>query len=79
MEIENRILTEKRLSTMEEKIDNITKTVDKVSCTLEKMDAKIETLDSKYSGKWVEKAIVAIGTALTIAAAGGLVNYFINN
>ncbi len=64
---------------MEQKIDNITKTVDKVSCTLEKMDAKIETLDSKYSGKWVEKAIISIGTALVIAAVGGLINYFINN
>ncbi len=77
--MENRILTEKRLSTMEQKIDNITKTVDKVSCTLDKMDSKIEALDSKYSGKWVETAIISIGTALIIAAIVGLFNYFTKN
>ena len=58
--MDERILTEKRLSTMEQKIDNLTKSVEEIG-------KDIKSLDNKYSGKWVEKAIVGIGTGLVIA------------
>lgn len=58
--MDERILTEKRLSTMEQKIDNLTKSVEEIG-------NDIKSLDTKYSGKWVEKAIVAIGTGVVIA------------
>lgn len=58
--MDERILTEKRLSTMEQKIDNLTKSVEEIG-------KDIKSLDTKYSGKWVEKAIVAIGTGVVIA------------
>ena len=78
-----KIKTENRLATMEQKIDNLIEKVDEVSNDVKdhvKWEAeKYEKLDSKYSAKWVEKAIVSIGTALIIAAAGGIITYFINN
>ena len=58
--MDEKILTEKRLSTMEQKIDNLTKSVEEIG-------KDIKSLDNKYSGKWVEKAIVGIGTGLVIA------------
>ena len=58
--MDERILTEKRLSTMEQKIDNLTKSVEEIA-------KDIKSLDTRYSGKWVEKAIVAIGTGVVIA------------
>lgn len=77
------IKTERRLTTMEQKIDNLIKIVNEVSSDVKdhvKWEAeKYEKLDAKYSGKWVEKAIVSIGTALIIAAIGGIITYFINN
>ena len=45
---------------MEQKIDNLTKSVEEIA-------KDIKSLDTKYSGKWVEKAIVAIGTGVVIA------------
>lgn len=45
---------------MEQKIDNLTKSVEEIG-------KDIKSLDTKYSGKWVEKAIVAIGTGVVIA------------
>jgi len=58
--MDERILTEKRLSTMEQKIDNLAKSVEEIA-------KDIKSLDTRYSGKWVEKAIVAIGTGVVIA------------
>ena len=58
--MDERILTEKRLSTMEQKLDNLTKSVEEIG-------KDIKSLDTRYSGKWVEKAIVAIGTGVVIA------------
>ena len=69
--MDNHINNEKRLATMEAKIDNITKSVDGIAKDI-KEHVKCETeryekLDTKYSGKWVEKAIISIGTAIVIA------------
>ena len=66
-----KIKTENRLTTMEQKIDNLIEDVKEIG-------KDIKELDSKYSGKWVEKAIVSIGTALIISAAGGIITYIIN-
>lgn len=69
--MEKDIHTEKRLATMEQKIDNIITSVDKIEKKIDKHveweNEKYEKLDSKYSGKWVEKAIISIGTALIIS------------
>ena len=83
--MDERINTERRLTTMEQKIDNLIKIVEKVGENVDKVDSKLdkhveweaekyEKLDNKYSGKWVEKAIVAIGTAIIIAVAGALIS-----
>ena len=55
---------------MEQKIDNLTSTVNKIDEKLDKHveweSEKYEKLDGKYSGKWVEKALlVVIGIAST--------------
>ena len=79
-----KIKTENRLTIMEQKIDNLIKSVDNVGKNVDKVDLKLdkhvqweaekyEKLDSKYSGKWVEKAIIAIGTAITITIIGALI------
>jgi hypothetical protein len=63
---------------MEQKIDNLKEDISEVKDAVKgisndikdhvKWEAeKYEKLDSKYSGKWVEKAIVSIGTAVVIA------------
>jgi len=54
-----RIKTENRLTIMEQKIDNLTDKVQDIACDIKK-------LDDKYSGKWVEKALlVLIGIVAT--------------
>lgn len=68
--MEKEIKTENRLTIMEQKIDNLIETVDKIDNKLDKhidLEAKnYEKLDNKYSGKWVEKALlVVIGIAST--------------
>lgn len=62
------IKTENRLATMETKLDNLIEDVKEIG-------KDIKEFDSKYSGKWVEKAI--IGICSTIIA--GIVLYFFNN
>lgn len=82
--------TENRLATMEQKIDNLIQSVDKVGKNVDKVDAKLdkhveweaekyEKLDSKYSGKWVEKAIISIGTAIIITIIGGIITFVMKN
>lgn len=74
---ERTLKTEKRLSKMEEKLDNIAEKVNNIASDIKdhvKWEAeKYEKLDNKYSGKWVEKAIIAIGTAITITIIGALI------
>ena len=74
---ERTLTTEKRLSKMEEKLDNIAEKVNNIASDIKdhvKWEAeKYEKLDNKYSGKWVEKAIIAIGTAITITIIGALI------
>ena len=69
--METSIKNENRLAKMEQKIDNLIDSVEKIDSKLDKhidFEAeKYEKLDVKYSGKWVEKAIIAIGTAVAIA------------
>ena len=69
--MEKDIHTEKRLATMEQKIDDLREDVKEIASDIKdhiKLEAeKYEKLDSRYSGKWVEKAIISIGTALIIS------------
>ena len=53
METKDKIITEKRLATMEQKIDNLIKNVNEIS-------ADIKKLDTKYSAKWVEKTVLVL-------------------
>lgn len=79
--------TENRLSIMEQKIDNLNEDIREVKNDVKdiaqdikdhvKWEAeKYEKLDNKYSGKWVEKAIISIATTLIVAAIIGLFTYF---
>lgn len=72
---------ENRLTIMEQKIDNLIDDVKDIAKGIKdhvKWEAeKYEKLDSKYSGKWVEGAIIAIGTAIIIALFGAIITYFI--
>ncbi len=88
METTERIQTEKRLATMEQKIDNIIDGVKNLGTTIDKVDSKLdnhikresekyEKLDNKYSAKWVETGVIAITTALIIASIVGLFNFII--
>lgn len=81
METNEKILTEKRLSTMEQKIDNLIDDVKEISADIKdhikRESEKYEKLDNKYSAKWVETGVIAITTALIIAAIVGLFNFFI--
>jgi len=65
------IKTENRLATMEQKIDNLIEDVKEIASDIKihvKWEAeKYEKLDGKYSGKWVEKAIISISTAVLVA------------
>ena len=68
--MDDKINNEKRLATMEQKIDNLIDDVKGIASDIKdhvKWEAeKYEKLDSKYSGKWVEKALlVVIGIAAT--------------
>ena len=75
--MEKEIITEQRFTMLEVKLDNLTEKVQDISDDIKshvKWEAeKYEKLDNKYSGKWVEKAIIAIGTAITITIIGALI------
>ena len=79
--MDEKILTEKRLSTMEQKIDNLIKSVEKVGENIDKVDLKLdkhveweaekyEKLDTKYSAKWVEKTLLVIIGLIISGLAG---------
>lgn len=80
METNEKILTEKRLATMEQKIDNLIDDVKEMATDIKdhiRWEAeKYEKLDNKYSAKWVESGVIAIITAIIIAAIVGLFKYF---
>lgn len=77
--MERDIHTEKRLATMEQKIDDLREDVKEIASDIKdhiKWEAeKYEKLDSKYSGKWVEKAIISIGTALIISILAAILKF----
>lgn len=88
--MEKEVKLENRLTVMEQKIDNLIKSVDNVSTNVNKVNSKLEEhiklegekyekLDNKYSAKWVETGVVAITTALIIAAIVGIGTYFFKN
>ncbi len=66
--MENQVQTEKRLATMEQKIDNLIEDVRDIA-------KDIKCLDGKYSGKWVEKTVIAIGTAVASAIIIALIKF----
>ena len=74
--MDEKINNEKRLATMEQKLDDLKEDVKSIASDIKdhiKWEAeKYEKLDSKYSGKWVEKAIISIGTALIISILAAL-------
>ena len=76
METSEKILTEKRLATMEQKIDNLKEDIGDVKIDIKGIASDIKQLDSKYSAKWVESGVIAIITAIIIAAVVGLFKYF---
>ena len=72
------VKTENRLTIMEQKIDNLKDDICDVKNDIKGIakdindhvkweTEKYEKLDNKYSGKWVESAIISIGTAVVIA------------
>ena len=76
--MENAIRTENRLTIMEQKIDHVSKQVESVKDDVKVVsdiikehvkceNDKYQKLDEKYSGKWVEKAIISIVTAVAIS------------
>ena len=77
--MERSINNETRLAKMEQKIDNIVEDVKEISKDIKDHirweGEKYEKLDSKYSGKWVEKAIISIGTALIISILAALLKF----
>ena len=84
--MENAIRTENRLTIMEQKIDHVSKQVEsvkddvKVVSDIIKEHVKCENdryqkLDEKYSGKWVEKAIISIGTAVAISIIMAVIKF----
>lgn len=78
---ERTLITEKRLSKMEEKLDNLTDKIQDIAKDIKdhvKWEAeKYEKLDSKYSAKWVESLTLTIAGGLTVAILGGLFFYFL--
>ena len=75
--MEKEVKLENRLTIMEQEIDNLINSVDNVSKNVDKVNSKLEEhvkfegekyekLDNKYSGKWVEKAIISIGTGIIL-------------
>ena len=77
--MDEKINNEKRLATMEQKLDDLKEDVKAIASDLKdhiKREAeKYDKLDSKYSGKWVEKAIISIGTALIISILAALLKF----
>lgn len=77
--MDEKINNEKRLATMEQKLDDLKEDVKSIASDIKdhiKWEAeKYEKLDSKYSGKWVEKAIISIGTALIISILAALLKF----
>ena len=77
--MDEKINNEKRLATMEQKLDDLKEDVKSIAYDIKdhiKFEAeKYEKLDSKYSGKWVEKAIISIGTALIISILAALLKF----
>jgi Txe/YoeB family toxin of Txe-Axe toxin-antitoxin module len=75
----NELINENRLAKMEQKIDNIIDDIKELSNDIKahvQWEAeKYEKLDGKYSGKWVEKAIVSVGTALIIAILVAVIKF----
>lgn len=69
--MEKEIITEQRFTMLEVKLDKLTEKVqdiaDDIKSHVKSESEKYEKFDTKYSGKWVEKAIVAIGTGVVIA------------
>lgn len=85
-DMENQIRNENRMTIMEQKIDHVSEQVKsvkddvKVVSDIIKEHVKCEgeryqKLDEKYSGKWVEKAIISIGTAVTIAIIMAVIKF----
>lgn len=78
--MEKDILNEKRLATMEQKLDNLIGDVKEIASDIKdhiKWEAdKYEKLDNKYSGKWVEKAIIGIGSGLIVAIGSAILLFF---
>ena len=64
---------------MEQKLDDLKEDVKSIASDIKehiKWEAeKYEKLDSKYSGKWVEKAIISIGTALIISILAAVLKF----
>ena len=77
--MDEKINNEKRLATMEQKLDDLKEDVKSIASDIKdhiKWEAeKYEKLDSKYSGKWVEKAIISIGTALIISILAAVLKF----
>ena len=84
--MENAIRTENRLTIMEQKIDHVSKQVESVKDDVKVVsdiikehvkceNDKYQKLDEKYSGKWVEKAIVSIGTAVAISIIMAVIKF----
>jgi hypothetical protein len=73
-----KLKTENRLTIMEQKIDNLKEDISEVKDAVKaiandikdhvKWEAeKYEKLDGKYSGKWVEKAVIIMSTSVALA------------
>ena len=77
--MDEKINNEKRLATMEQKLDDLKEDVKSIASDIKdhiKWESeKYEKMDSKYSGKWVEKAIISIGTALIISILAALLKF----
>ena len=77
--MDEKINNEKRLATMEQKLDDLKEDVKSIASDIKdhirREGEKYEKLDSKYSGKWVEKAIISIGTALIISILAALLKF----
>ena len=68
--MEKEVKNENRLAKMEQKIDDLITDVKEIATDLKEHikfeGEKYEKLDNKYSGKWVEKAIIAIGAGIIL-------------
>ena len=71
---------------MEQKIDHVSKQVESVKDDVKVVsdiikehvkceNDKYQKLDEKYSGKWVEKAIISIGTAVAISIIMAVIKF----